>query len=226
VFALNLEQYAPLALVIGLLLNVAAKGRGKQRAGAFLFSLGLVFFGLHQMGEATKPLQQSQAFLHALQRLENPLLGALGGALGTALIQSSSAMLGIIISFAANGLISLPAGVAVMLGAEIGTCSDTLLATAGRSREAVRAGLFHLLFNVMTVLVALALAVPFTELVRRLFSYAPLEQQIANAHVMFNLIGALAVLPLLGVATGLLRRIVPERRAPAALVPDEGVEAH
>jgi phosphate:Na+ symporter len=146
-----------------------------------------------------------------MARLERPLLGAAVGALTTLVIQSSSATLGIAITLAAQGSCRPAAGVAVMLGAEVGTCADTLLATIGRSREALRAGLFHLLFNLATAAAGLALVVPLAG--SRRARRRP-GRQIANAHVAFNVLGVAAALVVLGPVARALGRLVPAR-APA-----------
>ena len=147
--ASDVMQYAPIALLVGFLMRSLTKGETWPQVGTIVLGLGLVFFGLDHMEEATRPLQDHEPFLALMHRMENPLLGVAAGAIFTAIIASSSAMLGIIIVMAGNGAITLPAALALMMGAEIGTCADTLLATAGRSRAAVRAGVFQLIFNVV-----------------------------------------------------------------------------
>jgi phosphate:Na+ symporter len=210
--ALDVARYAPVALALGLAVGVLGHRRGSartQQAGTALFGLGLVFFGLAQMGAAVEPLKQSGRFAAWMAGLERPLVGLAAGALTTLVIQSSSATLGIAITLASQGLLSLPAGVAVMLGAEIGTCADTLIATFGRSREALRAGVFHLVFNVATAAVGLALVGPLAQLAQSLGGDA--ARQIANAHVAFNVLGVVAALAVLGPAARALERLLPAR---------------
>lgn len=149
--------------------------------------------------------------LEQLRRLEAPWLGLLAGLVLTVILQSSSAMLGIVIVMAGQGVISLEAGVAVMLGAEIGTCADTLVASIGRSAAAVRAGVFHLVFNLITAAIGLALIEPLEAFAR--WSADGVAQQIANAHVMFNVAGALAFIAFTGLAAKALERLIPSRRA-------------
>jgi phosphate:Na+ symporter len=173
--------------------------------------MGLVFFGLAQMGAAVQPLEESGRFAEWMARLETPLVGVAAGAITTLVLQSSSATVGIAITLASQGLLSLPAGVAVMLGAEIGTCADTLVSTLGRSREALRAGVFHLLFNVATVAVGLALVGPLAALARALGGDT--ARQVANAHVAFNVLGVLAAVGLLGPVARGLERLIPSRAA-------------
>jgi Na/Pi-cotransporter len=199
--ALDVARYAPLALALGLAIGVLGHRRGSartQQAGTALFGLGLVFFGLAQMGAAVEPLKASGRFAGGWPGWSARSSGWRPGAVTTLVIQSSSATLGIAITLASQGLLSLPAGVAVMLGAEIGTCADTLVATLGRSREALRAGVFHLAFNVATAAAGLALVGPLAGLARALGGDA--ARQIANAHVAFNVVGVLAALAVLGPA--------------------------
>lgn len=216
IFASDLDAYAPVILALGFGLYVFGRRPRLHHVGTALLGLGLIFFGLQQIEVAVEPLRDEPWIQMWLRRMETPWLGAIAGALFTILIQSSSATMGIVIAMASQGLISLEAGVALMLGAEVGTCADTLVATIGRERPAVRAGLFHLLFNVVTASVGILLASSLVSLARALSSDASVERQIANAHVLFNVIGALAALPILPRAAALLTWLVPERRAVGA----------
>lgn len=206
-FAWNLDQFAPILLAIGLLGWSISKDEGRRRAFEVLLGIGLILFGLFTVGEAADPLKENPDIRAWLERLEAPLLGVLAGALVTVAIQSSSAMMGIVIVLASGGLISLPAGLAMMLGAEIGTVADTLIASIGRSRAAVRCGLFHLGFNIVSVSIGLLLLGPLTAFAQ--WSATDTGQQLANAHVLFNIAGALLMLPFVGLAAKLLERVVP-----------------
>lgn len=209
VFAWSIDQWSPLLLAAGLLWRVLANGYGAKQAGTVLFGIGLVLFALHTIGNAVEPLEDHPEIIAWLRQFENPLLGVAVGALATVAIQWSSAMMGIIIVLASGGLLSLPAGVAIMLGAEIGTCADTLAATVGRSRAAVRTGVFHLLFNIVSVAIGLIF-------VQQLAAFGSATasdtgQQLANAHVLFNVAGALLFLPFVKSAARLLERVIPDR---------------
>lgn len=205
--ALDVGKYAPIVMVVGLLLQLLGRSENARQAGTAVMGLGLVFFGLTQMGVAVEPLKASGQFTNLMSRLESPLLGVAAGAVTTLVLQSSSATVGIAITLASQGLLTLPAGIAIMLGAEIGTCADTLFATLGRSREALRAGIFHLLFNVATVSLGLALLGPLTSFASALGGDA--ARQIANAHVAFNVLGVLLVVLALGPIARGLERLVP-----------------
>jgi phosphate:Na+ symporter len=209
VFALGVEDYAPLILAAGLLVRAFGAPPVKNW-GAVVAGIGLVLFGLNLIGEAVAPLKDHPPVVEWLKSAGTPLRGVLIGAVFTLVIQSSSATLGVIIALASQGVIDLPSGLAMMLGAEIGTCSDTLVATAGRSRAAVRAGLFHLGFNLVTVAVGVALIGPLAGFAA--WSSDRLEQQIANAHVFFNVAGAVVFLGLVPAIARGLERLVPDRR--------------
>lgn len=209
VFAWDVDRFSPMLLAVGLAWRGLANSDASKRTASILLGIGLVLFGLHVIGDAAAPLEEHRGVIAALERLEAPLLGVLAGALVTVAIQSSSAMMGIVITLAGAGIISLPAGLAMMLGAEIGTCADTLVATIGRSRAAVKAGVFHLIFNIATAAIGIALIEPLASFAAAMSR--DVGQQIANAHVLFNVMGALLVLPFTGTAALLLDRIVPER---------------
>ncbi len=142
--------------------------------------------------------------------LERPWVGVAAGAVGTVVIQSSSAMLGIVITLVGKSLLTLPAGLAVMLGAEIGTCADTLIASLGRTRAAVRAGVFHLGFNIICAAVGVLLIDELAMLSGVLPGGQSLPRQIANAHVAFNVLGVVVFLPVVGRIAQFLEAIIPD----------------
>ncbi|PSR55848.1 Na/Pi cotransporter family protein [Adhaeribacter arboris] len=212
IIALDVGKYSSVLMAVGFLLLMLAKKRLPKNIGRVLLGFGLIFFGLYVMEESVAPLRQSPRFAHWMQALENPLKGVGIGALVTLIIQSSSATVSMIIALGAKKLITITAGIAVMLGAELGTCSDTLLASIGRSRQAVKTGIFHLLFNVISIIVALILFNPFVQLVSAISGNAPLERQIANAHVLFNCIGVVLFIPVVPLAERLLNQLIREKQ--------------
>lgn len=211
-FALDVERYAPIALLVGFLLRVLLSRRAPRvaQAGRVLFASGLVFFALGVIADAVTPLQESEAFDHWMRQVESPWIGAAAGAVGTIVIQSSSALMGIVITLGDKGLIELSAAIALMLGAEVGTCADTLVASVGRSRAAIRAGVFHTAFNLLATVVGILLVHPFIDLVSAISENAPLERTIANAHVLFNVVGVAVMLFFVRSAARLLERVIPD----------------
>lgn len=212
IIALKINEYSPIALVIGFGIYFISKSERRKQIGLIILGIGMIFFGLDVMGNAVEPLQKDDRFIEWMTRMENPVLGALYGALITILIQSSSATLGIIITLASQGMISLPAGIALMLGAEIGTCADTLVATIGRSRAAVRAGIFHLLFNVATVSVGVLFASQLTAFVQSVSGNADISRKIANAHLLFNVGGVLLFIGFTPFIARGLKMLIPEKK--------------
>ncbi|WP_052214822.1 Na/Pi cotransporter family protein [Belnapia sp. F-4-1] len=215
IFALGVDEYAPVIMLAGLLLRALSSRDDFKAWGTALLGIGLVLFGLHVLSDAVEPLRDHSVVLDWIKSMSTPLLGVLAGAAFTLLIQSSSATLGVVIVMAGQGLIELPTGLAIMLGAEIGTCSDTLVATVGRSRHAVRAGVFHLLFNVVSVTIGVLLIDWLAAFAR--FTSGEVPNQIANAHVAFNVAGAAVFLPFSTRIAALLARAIPDRDEPDSI---------
>lgn len=179
--------------------------------------LGLLFFGFYLMEASVAGLEESERFNEWLTRLDDPVRGALTGGLVTLIIQSSSATVGLAVALGEQGSpLALAGGLAVMLGAELGTCSDTLVATIGGKRAALKAGIFHVVFNLICIAVGLLLFDPFVGLVESISGGQDIDRQIANGHLLFNLMGVVAFLPLVGPAVRVLDGVLPERggRAP------------
>ena len=208
IIALDVGKYSSVLMAVGFLTMMLAKRDLFKSLGKVLLGFGLIFFGLYVMEESVEPLRQNGKFAEWMIALENPVKGAGVGALVTVLIQSSSATVGIVIGLAAKKLISIAAAIAVMLGAELGTCSDTLIASIGRSRPAVKTGIFHLFFNLVSIMLGLLFFSPFVSLVELLSSQAPLQRQIANAHLLFNGLGVVLFLPFIPLIERTLNRLI------------------
>lgn len=221
--AFNLSAYALLPVAIGFFMLFAGKRTTLRYWGMIVMGLGLVFYGMGVMSDAMKPLRSHEPFVQALARMENPLLGILGGALFTGVVQSSAATVGLAIALASEGLLTLPAGIALALGANIGTCVTALLAAMGKPLAAVRAAAVHVLFNVLGVVIWL----PFIGLLARLAvavspASAGLEgmerlaaevpRQVANANTLFNAINTCLFIGFTGWFARIATRLVPTRR--------------
>ena len=220
VFALNVGEYAALPILAGFIMMFVVKNKFYKNLGRVVFSFGLIFFGLYTMEEAVEPLKKSDYFVTWLHGLETTWKGMFTGAFVTLIIQSSSATVGMVIGLASKGLMSITAAIAVMLGAELGTCSDTLVASIGRSKAAIRTGLFHLLFNVFTILLGMIFLSYFTQLVLFVSRNASPEQTVANAHMLFNGLGVLIMIPFLGAYERLLNFIVPATKKQITIEPE------
>ncbi|HNQ15051.1 MAG TPA: Na/Pi symporter [Pyrinomonadaceae bacterium] len=210
IMALDVAEYAPVALAAGFALFILFERPLIHRVGTVIFYFGMIFFGLLTMENAVEPLKSHDYFKELIASFENPISGALAGAGISAVIQSSSATVALAITLAKQSLITLPAAIAVMIGAELGTCADTLLATARSNRQAVKTGLFHFSFNLLSIVIGLALFVPFVSLVEYLAAGSQVKQQIAHAHLIFNLLGVAAIAGFLPWIERALNRLLPD----------------
>ena len=194
--AFDVGATAPLVAFIGVSAIVFLKNEKVQHIGEILAGLGILFIGMDMMSTAMRPLADSEGFVGILTKFENPLLGILAGTLFTALIQSSSASVGILQALAASGVIGLNSAAFVLFGQNIGTCITALLASVGTSRNAKRTTLIHIMFNVIGTIVftILCLATPVISVVQ---GWSPLNvsQQIANLHTVFNVVTTILLLP-------------------------------
>ncbi len=217
IIAFKVTTWALVFVAVGFAIGAIAKRESKKAQGTALMGLGLVFFGMLVMGEAMSPLRAYEPFIEAMKALENPLLGILAGALLTALVQSSSATTGIVIVLAGQGLIAPEAGIALVLGANIGTSVTAMLAAIGKPREAQRAAVAHLLFNVIGVVIWFPLIGWLSSLVASIGG--GVAREIANAHTVFNVVNALLFIPFVSQFAALVVRLVPDREAEGALAP-------
>ena len=222
IVAFKVTKLALLMVAAGFGITFLASKERLRHHGAGIFGLGLVFLGMTVMGEAMGPLREYPPFLEWMTNMERPALGILAGAAFTALVQSSSATTGIVIAMASQGLLSLPAGIALILGANVGTCITAVLASIGRPHEAVRASVVHVVFNVLGVAIWLPFLEPLVTAVTwlspgsadlkglaRLAADTP--RQIANAHSLFNVVNAFVFLPFTTLLAAFAERLVPDR---------------
>jgi phosphate:Na+ symporter len=211
IIAMDIGKYSPVFLLIGFVLLVIAKSEKLSNMGRVILYFGVLFFGLFTMENAVEPLKDEAFFSEWMKKTESPVIGAFIGAMVTLVIQSSSATVGMAIILAKKGFLSLTGGVAVMLGAELGTCSDTLLATIKGSRQALKTGLFHVTFNLLSIILGLILFYPFVDLVKTISGEASIERTIANAHMLFNIMGVLVFVWTIPLFEKLLNTLLPER---------------
>ncbi len=193
---------------LGALLYYFVPKKLPRYAGKSALGFGLLLLGLSTMSSAVTPLRTYQPFLDLLVLLgRQPLLGILAGAVFTAIVQSSSATTGLAIALAWQGVLDLPAGLAIAVGANIGTCVTALLASVTAGSAARRAAIGHLLFNVFGTVLFLIMRIPFANLVQA--TGASVARQLANAHTVFNVGTTLIVLPFLGSFAKLVTLLVP-----------------
>lgn len=194
--ALDVGAIAPLLAFLGVASIVFLKNERMKHTGEILAGLGILFIGMDMMGEAMKPLAASEEFVSILTSFENPLLGIAAGTVFTALIQSSSASVGILQTLADSGVIGLGSAAFVLFGQNIGTCITALLASIGTNVNARRTTVIHILFNVFgtVVFTILCLATPIIPMIES-WTVGNAPAQIANLHTMFNVVTTLLLLP-------------------------------
>lgn len=210
--ALDVGVYAPLIAFLGVVAIVFSKNEKLKHIGEILAGLGILFIGMDMMSSSMQPLAQSEGFVTILTKFENPLLGILAGTAFTALIQSSSASVGILQALAKSGAIGLHSAAFVLFGQNIGTCVTALLASIGTNRNARRTTLIHVMFNVFGTIVftILCLTTPFILGVEGLAPNNP-PAQIANLHTLFNIGTTLLLIPFGTLLPKLATLILPDR---------------
>ena len=224
--ALDVGELAPLIAFAGVVLVVFVKKPQLQHIGQIFAGLGVLFIGMDMMSGAMAPLRESEAFVSIMSNFSNPLLGILAGMIFTAIIQSSSASVGILQALANSGVIAYANSVFVLFGQNIGTCITAVLAAIGTTRNAKRATIIHLMFNIIGTIIftALFLIFPIASIIDGslvlpgafgsfLSSVLPTTPagQIAITHTTFNITTTLLLLPLGNYLAKLAVKILPDR---------------
>ena len=227
--ASNLTDYALLMIAIGFGIRMFSKKDTSKHIGEIILGFGILFFGMKLMSDEMLPLRTYAPFIDLLKGLENPLLGLLIGAVFTALIQSSGAFAGIIIVLAQQGLLTLDAGIPLILGSNLGTCITAGLASIGATREAKRVALAHTLFKIGGILLFILWIPTFANIIRSISPTsdaigldklaAETPRQIANAHTLFNVSLAFVFLPFTVLFSKLILIILPRRKVEIGVVP-------
>ena len=209
--AFQINKYGVIALAIGFFIWLFYKSSKLKTIGKVVMYFGLLFFGLYILETSLMPFKNSEQFFKWVSSIDNPVKGVAIGGLVTLIIQSSSATVGILIIMAKQELINLSIAVSIMLGAELGTCSDTLVALVGGKRDAIRAGLFQILFNLIPIIIGLLVFDHFLYLVEMLAPKATISRQIANAHVLFSVFSVLLFLPFVNSIYRFINWIMPHK---------------
>lgn len=208
----NLGYFSYFIALIGVLIFMFSAKRKNKYIGEIFIGFGLLFIGLEMMGGSLEELKNIPGFEDVVANVgQRPILGVLIGTILTAMLQSSSAFIGITQSLYASGAISLEVALALMFGANIGTCITAILASLGGSLSAKRTSLFHILFNVSISLVFLIFLSPYEQLVQTIATAIKASDlmTIAIGHFTFNFIGMIIFLPLIKIVARILRKIIP-----------------
>ncbi len=225
IIAFDISYFALLLVALGFGLSMWKSHRIASLVGSMMLGLGVLFVGLAMMSDFMRPLRTYQPFVDLMASMSNPLYGILIGAVFTAIVQSSSATLGVIIALASQGLIPLQAGIALVFGANIGTTITALLATIGQPRSALHTAIGHVSFKVLIVVIWLPLIGVLERITRAVSPSADglalaeqlayeVPRQVANAHTIINVATVLLLLPFINVLAALIVRVVGEGPGP------------
>lgn len=195
--AIKLNDLAPIAIFIGVVLMVFIKKTSYKHVGQIIAGFGILFMGMTNMGDALAPLSESQMFKDMMSTFSNPLVGVLIGLVFTAIIQSSSASVGVLMALAGQGVVPIESAVFVIFGQNIGTCVTAVLSCIGTNRTAKRTATVHLLFNIIgaTLFICISLFTPFISWVK-LAAPDNILMQISIVHITFNVVTTAILLPL------------------------------
>ncbi|HYN79455.1 MAG TPA: Na/Pi cotransporter family protein [Lamprocystis sp. (in: g-proteobacteria)] len=222
IVAFNTTALAYPLIAIGFFMTAVWKQGVARHYGGLLMGLGLIFYGMAVMGAAMSPLRTHAGFAELLQSLQNPVLGMLAGAAFTALVQSSSATIGLAVVMATQGLLSLPAGIAILFGAKIGTGITAILAAIGKPPDAKRAAAVHVLFNVLGAVIWLPFIAQLAGLAELVSPVAPhlqgvdrlaeeVPRQIANAATIWATANTVIFLPFAALFAKMASKLIPDR---------------
>ena len=217
IIAFKVSRYALALLAVGFGIRFLSKNETRRAQGSLVLGLGMIFFGMSVMGDAMDPLSEFAPFQDWMAGMSNPWAGVIAGTIFTAVIQSSSATTGVVLALAFQGLIDIEAGIALVLGANIGTSVTAQLAAIGKPRDALRAAWVHTIFNVLGVLLWLLFIPQLADLVEGFGG--GLARQIANAHTIFNVANTALFIGFSKQLATLVVRLVPDRVEPEIIRP-------
>ena len=209
--ALDVGAFAPLIAFLGVAMIVFMKNPKLHHIGAIMGGFGILFIGMDMMGASMEPLREFQPFIDLMTTFTNPLFGIIAGAVFTAVIQSSSASVGILQTLAISGLIPFSSAVFVLFGMNIGTCITAVLASIGTNRSAKRTTIIHLMFNIIGTLIftIICLSFPIADVVAATAPGRP-AAQIANMHTIFNIATTLLLIPFGTLLAKAATKILPD----------------
>lgn len=209
--ALNLNQYAPLLIGLGTLLFLTGKNKTLKSTGEAILGFGILFFGMQIMEGGLSPLGNTPFFVNAISTLQSPIIGVFVGFIATALVQSSSVVVGIVQALGMQNLITIGAAFPVLLGSNIGSTITAMLSSFGAHKTAKRAALLHFLFNVIgsTIFIVLFILLK-SHFIRFMEStFASLPTQIAVSHLGFNVINTVIMFPFAKQMVVLAEKLIP-----------------
>ncbi len=212
IIGIKIEEYALPIIFIGTFFIFFFKNKKVNNVGQVFFGLGALFFGLSLMGDGVAPLRDSSAFRDlTINMSDNPLFGVVIGAIFTAIIQSSSAAIGLLQELYAQGAVTLGAALPVLFGDNIGTTITAVIAALGSSIAAKRAALTHVMFNLIGATIVIIFIVPYTGLIENIQTWLDLNRPmtLAFAHGIFNVSNTIIQLPFIGVLAWIVTKLIP-----------------
>lgn len=197
IIAINLTKLAPIAIFSGVMMVSFMRKNRHKNIGQIIIGFGILFLGMDMMSLAMKPLSDSEVFKDIITTFSNPFIGLLAGLAFTAVIQSSSASIGVLQALGLAGAITLPSAIFVIYGQNIGTCATALLASIGTNKTARRTAVVHLVFNVIGAMlfVIITIVTPFLHMIEAMAPHN-IMAQICIVHLLFNVITTAVILPL------------------------------
>ncbi|PIF03261.1 MAG: NAD+ kinase, partial [Draconibacterium sp.] len=211
IIAFKITKASWLMIAVGFLFSAIFSNKTIKNTGVIVMGLGLVFLGMNVMSDATAPLKSYEPFISLMEGLDNYFIGILLGALFTAIVQSSSATTGVVIVMATQGLIGTEAGIAVILGANIGTCVTAVLSALGKPTSAMRVAVAHVLIKVIGVALWLAFIDQLADIVKYI-SGGNAAREIANAHTVFNVVNTFFFIWLVHPMAKLIKWLVRDKK--------------
>ena len=211
--------FTPILALVGIIMYMFLKGEKKKDTGMIFLGFAILMFGMETMSAAVKGLANVPEFTQLFTMFENPILGLLAGAVLTAIIQSSSASVGILQALAATGGVTYGACIPIIMGQNIGTCVTAMISSVGTTKNAKRAAFVHLSFNVLgAVLLLIVFSVLRAIFAPAILGVAASEFGIAVAHSIFNVACMLIFLPLSALLEKIALTLIPDAKAPEAVV--------
>lgn len=209
------SSFTPILALAGIIFYMFCNDSKKKDTGTILLGFATLMFGMETMSAAVSGLRDVPAFQELFIMFQNPVLGVMAGALLTAIIQSSSASVGILQALAVTGQVSFGAAIPIIMGQNIGTCVTAMISSVGANKNAKRAAFVHLSFNIIGTIVWLTVFC----IIKELFAPALLNRSaslvgIAVAHSVFNVLCTILLLPMAGFLEKLAQRIVPDAKEP------------
>jgi phosphate:Na+ symporter len=231
IVSLNVSEWAMPMIGLGVFIRFFSKDQTKQYFGEILFGFGILFLGMSAMKNGFAPLKHSEEFINLFKSIDGEtfgsvLLGVLVGTITTAIVQSSSAVVGITIALASQGLVNFDGGLAIVMGSNIGTTITGILASIGGSTNAKRAALAQTLFKFFGVILILIVFYPFRDLVDWITpgnAVSNIMVHIAMGHTIFNILNLIVFLPAVPILAKIVTSIFPDKKSEEYGLPESFV---